>query len=106
MQRNKSGEMKVEFADKRLAQVMTDEAHKLGLPISVIKGARRKIHYLQQVPDERTLRNLASLNYKKLQGDKEGIRSIRINDQYRIEFTLDNEEHPPIIRITEIGDTH
>lgn len=98
--------MKVEFADKRLAQIMTDEAHKLGLPIAVINAARKKIHYLMQSPDERTLRNLASLNYKKLQGDKDGKRSIRVNSQYRIEFTLDNEEHPPIIRITEIGDTH
>lgn len=98
--------MKVEYADKRLAKIMTDEAHKLGLPISVIKAAQRKIIYLEQAPDERTLRNLASLNYKKLQGDKEGYRSVRINDQYRIEFILENDLHPPVIRITDIGDTH
>ncbi|WP_421992194.1 type II toxin-antitoxin system RelE/ParE family toxin [Qipengyuania sp.] len=98
--------MKVEYADKRLAKIKTDEAHKLGLPIAVITAARKKIHYLEQVPDELTLRNLRSLQYKKLKGEKEGRRSIRVNDQYRIEFTLDNDEHPPVIRITEIGDTH
>ena len=28
-----------------------------------------------------------SLHYEKLHGDKEGISSVRVNDQYRIEFT-------------------
>ncbi len=98
--------MKVEYADKRLAKIITDDAHKLGLPITVIKAAQKKIIYLEQAPDEQTLHGLRSLNYKKLKGEKEGKRSIRVNDQYRIEFTLDNGEHPPVIRITEIGDTH
>lgn len=98
--------MKVEYADKRLAKIATDEAHKLGLPIAVIKSARRKIIQLEQAPDERTLRNWKSLNFKKLGGDKSGKRTIRVNDQYRIVFTLHDDEHPPTIRILEIDDTH
>lgn len=98
--------MKVKYAKKQLAKIVTDEAHELGLPIAVIKVARKKIAYLQQMTDERTLRGAKSMNYKKLEGGKEGKRSIRVNDQYRIEFTLDNDEHPPVIRITDIGDTH
>jgi proteic killer suppression protein len=27
-----------------------------------------------------------SLRYEKLQGDKKGLSSLRINDQYRLEF--------------------
>ena len=27
-----------------------------------------------------------SLNYEKLKGDKAGLSSVRVNDQYRIEF--------------------
>ena len=26
------------------------------------------------------------MNYEKLQGDKKGIESVRVNQQYRIEF--------------------
>jgi len=78
----------------------------MGLPIAVIRAAQRKIILLEQSPDERTLRNWKSLNYKKLSGDREGQRSIRVNDQYRIVFELLEDERPPAIRILEIDDTH
>lgn len=31
---------------------------------------------------------LPSLHYEKLNGNKAGVSSIRVNDQYRIEFTV------------------
>jgi toxin HigB-1 len=97
--------MRVEFAGD-LEDILGDKARKLGLPIAVIQGARRKLLLLEQAPDERTLRNWKSLHYKKLSGNREGQRSIRINDQYRIVFQLLDDEQPPRIRILEIDDTH
>jgi proteic killer suppression protein len=52
------------------------------------------------------LRNLKGMHYKKLVGAREGQRSVRINDQYRIVFTVDEAERPPVIRILEIDDIH
>jgi proteic killer suppression protein len=98
--------MRVEFADDALARICTSEAHRLGLPFAVIKGARRKLIQLEAARDERDIRNLKGLHYKKLHGDREGQRSVRINDQYRIVFTLSEGEKPPVITILEIGDTH
>jgi toxin HigB-1 len=98
--------MRIEFADDDLARICTDQAYKLGLPVAVIKAARNKLIQMEAAIDERDLRNLKSLNYKKLNGDREGQRSIRINDQYRIVFILSDEDRPPVIRIVEIGDTH
>ena len=98
--------MKIEFADDDIALICTDQAHKLGLPIGVIKSARRKLIELHGAPDERTLRNWKSLNYKKLSGARKGRRSIRLNDQYRMVFLLDTTQEPPVITILEIGDTH
>lgn len=98
--------MRIEFADDDLARICTDEAHRLGLPFAIIKAARRRLIQLEAATDERDLRNLKSLNYKKLQGDREGQRSVRINDQYRVIFTLSDGERPPVITIVEIGDTH
>ena len=34
----------------------------------------------------RALTQYNSLNYEKLKGDKVGLSSVRVNDQYRIEF--------------------
>jgi proteic killer suppression protein len=98
--------MKIEYANKHLARLFTDEAHKMGLPISVIKAARLKVLQLEWAPDERTLRNLAGLRYKKLGGEREGQRQIRVNDQYRIVFLLLDQQQPPTIRILEIDDPH
>lgn len=98
--------MKVEFADDELAQICTDQAFRLGLPVAVIRTARTRLIQLEAARDERDLRNLKGLHYKKGKGDRADERSVRINDQYRIVFTLSDDERPPIIRITKIGDTH
>jgi toxin HigB-1 len=98
--------MRIEFAGDDLERILTDEAHRLGLPFSVIKSARNKLLQLEAARDERDLRRLKGLNFKKLQGDRDGQRSIRVNDQYRIIFTISDGEAVPVITIIEIGDTH
>lgn len=99
--------MKIEFADPRLAVIRTDRAAvELRLPIGVIKSCRHKLLIVEAARDERVLRNWHALQYKKLQGDREGQREIRLNDQYRIVFILDESQTPPIFKILEIGDIH
>ena len=48
------------------------------------------------------LYNMKSLHYEVLKGDKAGISSIRVNDQYRIEFTVSNQESETIVYICNI----
>ena len=98
--------MRIEFADENLARICTDQAYKMGLPVAVIKAARNKLVQLEAAKDERDLRALKGLNYKKRSGPDEGKRSVRINDQYRIVFTISEDERPPVLRIIDIGDTH
>jgi toxin HigB-1 len=98
--------MRIEFADERLLLLFTRDAHKLGLPIAVIRAAQLKLFEMEQAPDERSLRNWKGLRYKKLSGEREGQRSIRVNDQYRIIFEILNDERPPLIRVLEIDDIH
>lgn len=40
--------------------------------------------------------------YETGKGDKAGISSIRVNDQYRIEFTVSEEENETIVYICNI----
>ncbi|MBX9942923.1 MAG: type II toxin-antitoxin system RelE/ParE family toxin [Reyranella sp.] len=94
------------FADPSLARIETDEAAKTKLPVAVIKSARRKLTVLRAAPDERTLRSWKSLHYEKLKGDMAGSRSIRLNDQYRMVFVLNEEANPPTVTITAIEDYH
>ena len=48
------------------------------------------------------LTRYGSLRYEKLHGDKEGISSVRVNDQYRIEFTENIEAGKQIASICNI----
>lgn len=98
--------MEIEFADPALALIETDEAGATRLPVAVIKSARRKLTVLRAAPDERTLRNWKSLHYEKLKGDRAGERSIRINKQYRMVFTLDSETDPQTITVLAVEDYH
>ena len=98
--------MEIEFADPALALIETDEAGATRLPVAVIKSARRKLTILRAATDDRTLRNWKSLHYEKLKGDREGERSIRINKQYRMVFTLDSETDPQIITVLAVEDYH
>ena len=43
-----------------------------------------------------------SLRYKVLKGDKAGVSSIRVNDQYRIEFTISEQGTEPVVYICDI----
>ena len=98
--------MDVEFANDKLAAIETDEAAMTGLPVPVIRSARRKLAVLRAATDDRTLRNWKSLHYEKLKGDRAGQRSIRVNDKYRIVFTLDNDATPKRATILAIEDYH
>ncbi len=98
--------MEIVFKDKKLRRIETDDAEKTKLPISVIKSYRKKLLALRSIVNERDLRNLKSLHYEKLKGERNGQRSIRINDQFRLIFELDNQREPARITILEIVDYH
>jgi len=98
--------MDVLFADADLALIETEEAGRTRLPVPVIKSARRKLTVLRAAIDERSLRNWKSLHYEKLKGDREGQRSIRLNDKFRMVFTLDETVSPQVATILSIEDYH
>jgi toxin HigB-1 len=48
------------------------------------------------------LYSINSLNYEILSGDKAGISSIRVNNQYRIEFTVKDNGVDPVVTVCDI----
>lgn len=98
--------MDVEFRDKALSLVETERAAETRLPIAVINSLRDKLAVIRAATDERTLRNWVSLHYEKLEGDRRGQRSIRINKQWRMVFTIDTERTPNKITVLAVEDYH
>lgn len=91
------------YGDDDLALVETDQAHRLRLPVQIVQTARRRIRFLRQAADERDLHALKSLHYEKLDGDRTGQRSIRLNDKWRLILRIDRDCEPLELIILEIS---
>lgn len=68
----------------------------------IIKRYKRCIDYLKAAANKEALFLFNSLNFEALKGDKIGMFSIRVNDKYRIEFTLEESKEQPILTICNI----
>ena len=72
----------------------------------IIRKYIRIIDLMTEEPDVTGLTKYNSLNYEKLKGDKLGLSSVRVNDQYRIEFeeyTKDGETVATICNIIDLS---
>lgn len=99
--------MDIEFDDRQqISLIETDSADKTGFSEAIIKACRRKLNFIRNAPDERSLREWKSLHYKKYEEDMIGGKSIRLNDQWRLIFVIDNDSNPPKITIKSIKDYH
>lgn len=78
----------------------TDKKHRF--QPDIIKRYKRRIEMLQAAPSPETLYQFNSLNFEALSGDKAGHFSIRVNNKYRIEFTLNTDSERPLITICNI----
>ena len=62
----------------------------------IVRGYQKGIKYLIQAKRKEDLYPFKSLHFEALHGDKEGRFSIKANDQYRIEFTLEESDEEPV----------
>lgn len=68
----------------------------------IVRRYKDRINILKNKESIEALYHIKSLHYEVLKGDKAGISSIRVNDQYRIEFTVSNQEAETIVYICNI----
>jgi toxin HigB-1 len=97
--------MEIVYSDSKLALVETDRASETRLPQEVINALRDKLVVIRAATDERTLRSWKSLHYEKLQG-RGDQRSIRINKQWRLVFTIDTKTRPNRLTVLGVEDYH
>lgn len=68
----------------------------------IIRRYQKAIRFLVAAHSIESLWQYHSLNYEVLSGDKAGKSSIRVNDQYRVEFTVKNNEKEPILTVCNV----
>lgn len=62
----------------------------------IVRRYQQRIKTLESAPRIETLFQIKSLNYEVLGGDKAGRSSIRVNDKYRVEFTVSYQGEPVV----------
>ena len=81
--------MKVEFEKEYLRELYETGKttnKKYRFQPQIVNGYLKCVRILQRALQIEDLFLIKSLNYEKLKGDKKGVSSVRINDQYRLEF--------------------
>lgn len=69
----------------------------------IVKKYIRVVNILDSVDKITDLYRYQALHYEKLIGDKEGLESVRVNDQYRIEFKSSEKDGITICNIIELS---
>ena len=97
--------MEITFEKKYLSELYydgkcSDKKHRF--QPHVIKTYKRRIELLEGVPGVESLYKYNALHYEVLKGDKAGLESVRINDQYRIEFKTTQVVSETVITICNI----
>lgn len=72
----------------------------------VIRGYQKAVFVLSSANTVTDLFRNNALNYEVLKGDKQGVSSVRINRQYRLEFTVKdimNEQIVTVCRLLDIS---
>lgn len=100
--------MEVVFEKKYLEELYylgktSDKKHRY--QPQVINGYLKCVKALDEAQRVEELFRFNSLNYEKLKGDKKGLSSLRINNQYRLEFReIASESDHSIIEICSLVD--
>lgn len=76
------------FATKETAAVFANERVRR-LPPNILQVARRKLVQLHNIASIEELRVPPGNRVEKLSGDRDGLWSIRVNDQWRICFRFE-----------------
>lgn len=68
----------------------------------IIRRYQKAIAFLIEASSIESLWQIRSLNYEVLIGDKAGRSSVRVNNRYRIEFSVSVNDEEPVLTICNI----
>jgi proteic killer suppression protein len=75
---------------------------KLWFQPQIVRGYQKAVKILIQAGRIEDLYPFKSLHFEALHGDKEGRFSVKANDQYRVEFTVEQTTDEPVVSICNI----
>lgn len=98
--------MEVAFEDPALQRLELDPAFTAGFDAAIVKIFRKRMQLIRAAVDERAFYAMKSLHYEKPKGNRDGQRSMRLNDQWRLVLRLEEVEAGKLVVIVSVCDYH
>lgn len=98
--------VKVRFEDASLEQLERDPKYTAGLDGALVKVFRRRLQFIRAAVDERAFYAMTSFHYEKLKGVRDGQRSMRLNDQWRLILRVQEDGSGKLVIIISVADYH
>ena len=98
--------MRFRFADRQLEVLYTTGRGGRRFNVQVVESFVRAVAIIDAARDERDLYAQKGMRFEKLKGDRKGQRSIRLNQQWRLILSIQQDRDGTIVWIIEIADYH
>jgi toxin HigB-1 len=98
--------MRVRFTDDKLENLYLDKKGIERYESGVVKAFFRVMGIIISAPDPRDLYALKSLHFERLQGDRNGQHSLRLNKQWRLIIVLERDDQGHTVVVIEVVDYH
>jgi proteic killer suppression protein len=99
--------MLVEFEDDDLRRLYEDPGFRISqIGPDLTKKYRKVVGFLVRAASEQDLWAMRSLHYEKLEGQRVGQRSLRLDQQWRLIVRSEKTEDGKTIIVIEIVDYH
>ena len=97
--------MKVTFNEEYLEELYTKGKSgnkKYRFQPQIVRGYQKAVKFLIQAQRIEDLFPFKSLHFEALHGDREGRFSVKANDQYRVEFSIEESDDEPVVTICNV----
>ena len=94
--------MRLRFLHKELELLYTQGEGPAKLPKDVVKAFLRRVRHVDAAKDERDLRVPPSVHYERLKGRYAGKDSMRLNREWRLIISVEEDEQGKCVLIHEI----
>ena len=97
--------MKVTFNEEYLEELYTrgkSGNKKYRFQPQIVRDYQKAVKFLIQAQRIEDLFPFKSLHFEALHGDREGRFSVKANDQYRVEFSIEESDDEPVVTICNV----
>lgn len=94
--------MRFQFEDSDLSRLYYEDNNRGNYPEYVVNAFFKKMQIIRGAKNENDIRAIKSNHFEKLTGEHNRY-SIRLNDQYRLIFSIEKDEICKLILIKEIS---